>query len=404
MSPESVWKLADRKIPRIGILGGTFDPIHKGHIEMCNVAIDTFRLDFVWLLITGDPPHKGDDVGPAEDRYQMVELACKGNDKLAANRMEMDRPGQTYTVDTLEELRRLLPPMTELYYIIGADTFYQLHNWKKYERILELASFITVPRAGYSLEELRANYLLLSNFEQMHIMLVDTVVPDMSSTDIRRRVAQKLPVQDMVTLDVWNYIQKRNLYENAAPSFEKIQEDLQKRLQPYRYQHTLGVVEAAEELATRYGCPLPEARWAALLHDCAKEEEKKGAAQLHKEYGLPVKEEYESAPQLIHASLGVILAKERYSFYDEHVLKAIAAHTTGSQNMNLLDKVLLVADMIEKNRNYEGVESLREIARKNLDKAALAALDHKISFVLSKDAYLSLDSVDARQQLWLETR
>lgn len=401
MALEAIRQIAKRKTPRLGILGGTFDPVHNGHIEMCDAAIEAYHLDCVWLLVTGDPPHKGREVSPAEDRFRMAELACKDNDKVIASRLEIDRPGQTYTVDTLEDLKRQLPPSAELYYIIGADTFYQLHNWKRYPEVLEFASFITIPRAGYGKEELRVNHLLLSNYEMLRISLADTVVSNISSTDIRRRTAQGLSIGKLVPPAVEAYIAEKKLYTHAAPSFEQVQKELERRLTPHRFLHTMGVVDAAAELADRYGHPPAEARWAGLLHDCAKEEEKKGPEQLQREYGLSVKAEYRYAPQLMHAPLAAIIARKDYAFYDEGVLEAIASHTTGHTNMGRLDKILLVADMIEESRGYEGVDGLRSLADRDLDEATLAALDAKIAHVVEKKAYLSMESVHARQQLWL---
>lgn len=404
MTVETIWQIAKKKTPRIGLLGGTFDPIHNGHVAMCGAVMKAFRLDEVWLLVAGDPAHKGMEVSPAEDRLRMVALACTGHTGLCPNDMEIRRPGVTYTVDTLEELKSALPPHTELYYLIGADTFYQLPSWKDYQRVLELTSFIVIPREGRSTEEMRAHYMLLSNYEQMRIILTDTTVPDISSTDVRRRVAQGLPVEGMISPAVGAYIGEKGLYRQEAMSFDQAREELKRNISPHRFQHTMGVIKTAEELALRYGCDPMEARWAALLHDCAKEEEKKELSWLHREYDLPFREEYLFAPQLIHAPLGAILAREKYQIHDEDIRRAIARHTTGETNMSVLDKVLLLADAMEPGRDYDGVEAVREAARHDLDEGVMEALGQSISFVMQKGGYLSVDSVYARQQLWIKKR
>ena len=130
---------------RIGIMGGTFDPIHQGHIRMAQCALESMQLSRVLMLPSGNPPHKP-DITPAEDRYRMVCAACAGLPGLEPCREEIDRSGVIYTVDTLSILQDKYP-RAELFYLIGADTLMELHNWRRYETVLTMCTFLVCPRS-----------------------------------------------------------------------------------------------------------------------------------------------------------------------------------------------------------------------------------------------------------------
>lgn len=224
--------------------------------------------------------------------------------------------------------------------------------------------------------------------------------PNISSTQIRKRVAQGLEIDHLVDSAVANEIHAHNLYRHAALRFEEVQNKLSYELHSSTYQHTLGVIDTAERLANAHGVSPIKARWAALLHDCAKNEAKRPLNELFSTYALHGIPEYEFAPQLIHAPLGVLIARGKYGMEDGEILAAIARHTTGDTEMSDLDKVIYLADAMEPRRSYPGVELLREAAWQDLDKAMLIGLNQSIEHVVHQGHYLDELSIRTRNLFW----
>jgi nicotinate-nucleotide adenylyltransferase len=197
---------------RIGIMGGTFDPIHHGHLVAASEVADRFDLDEVVFMPTGQPWQKGDvTVSPAEDRYLMTVIATASNPRFQVSRADIDRPGPTYTVDTLRDLRRVYGPAAELFFITGADALAKILSWKDADQVFHLARFIGVTRPGFELSD--------AHLPADTVRLVAVPAMAISSTDCRARVAAGKPVWYLVPDGVVQYIAKRGLYRKAeAPS------------------------------------------------------------------------------------------------------------------------------------------------------------------------------------------
>lgn len=194
--------------PRIGIMGGTFDPIHHGHLVAASEVQDYLRLDQVIFVPTGHQPFKvGQNVAPAEHRYLMTVIATASNPRFTVSRADIDRPGVTYTIDTLSEMRALHPD-ADLYFITGADALSQILDWKHPEKMWELAHFIGVTRPGHQLSE--------SGLPADHVTLLEVPAMAISSTDCRARVAAGQPVWYLVPDGVVQYINKYGLYRGEA--------------------------------------------------------------------------------------------------------------------------------------------------------------------------------------------
>ena len=189
---------------RIGIMGGTFDPIHHGHLVAANEEADLYELDQVVFVPTGQPWQKGDQVSPAEDRYLMTVIATASNPQFHVSRVDIDRPGPTYTVDTLRDLRREYGPDAELYFITGADALARILSWKDAEEVFGLAHFIGVTRPGFPLSD--------AHLPADSVSLVQVPAMAISSTDCRARVAAGKPIWYLVPDGVVQYISKRKLY------------------------------------------------------------------------------------------------------------------------------------------------------------------------------------------------
>ena len=192
----------------MGIMGGTFDPIHHGHLVAASEVADRFGLDQVVFVPTGDPWQKsGSAVSSPEDRYLMTVIATASNPRFTVSRVDVDRVGPTYTVDTLRDLRQRYGPSAELFFITGADALNKILSWKDARDLFRLAHFVGVTRPGF---ELDASHLPADS-----VSLVQVPAMAISSTDCRRRVESGKPVWYLVPDGVVQYIAKRGLYRKV---------------------------------------------------------------------------------------------------------------------------------------------------------------------------------------------
>ncbi|MEP6851343.1 MAG: nicotinate-nucleotide adenylyltransferase [bacterium] len=193
--------------PRVGVMGGTFDPIHHGHLSAASEVADRFELDEVIFVPTGEPWQKsGRVVSPAEDRYLMTVIATASNPRFWVSRVDVDRGGATYTLDTLHDIAAIRP-QAELYFITGADALAQILSWREPQALLAAAHFIGVTRPGYELSD--------AHLPQRQVTLVDVPALAISSSLCRERVAAGRPVWYLVPDGVVQYINKHRLYRPA---------------------------------------------------------------------------------------------------------------------------------------------------------------------------------------------
>lgn len=191
----------------IGVMGGTFDPIHHGHLVAASEVADRFDLDEVLFVPTGQPWQKaGRQITPAEDRYLMTVIATASNPRFSVSRVDIDRGGPTYTIDTLKDLREQYPN-EQLYFITGADALASIMSWHDWEEMFELAEFVGVTRPGY---ELREDMLPADIQERVHLVEIPAMA--ISSTGCRERASQGRPVWYLVPDGVVQYIAKNDLY------------------------------------------------------------------------------------------------------------------------------------------------------------------------------------------------
>jgi nicotinate-nucleotide adenylyltransferase len=195
-----------RKRPRIGVMGGTFDPIHNGHLVAASEVRQHFGLDEVLFVPTGQPYQKR-DVSEAEHRYLMTVIATASNPDFTVSRVDIDRGGPTYTIDTLRELRAARPD-AELFFISGADAVAQILEWKDARELFSLAHFVAVSRPGHP--------LTVSGLPEEHVSLLEVPALAISSTDCRNRVSRGFPVWYLVPDGVVQYISKYHLYRSST--------------------------------------------------------------------------------------------------------------------------------------------------------------------------------------------
>jgi nicotinate-nucleotide adenylyltransferase len=190
-------------------MGGTFDPIHHGHLLTAEEAAVQFGLDEVVFVPTGQPWMKEErDVSSPEHRYLMTVIATASNPRFSVSRLEVDREGPTYTVDTLRELKEQHGGNVDLFFVTGADAVLEIFQWKDPDEILELAHFIAATRPGYDLARFRAE----EPTRHSNVSVMNIPALAISSTDIRERVREGRPIRYLVPEGVENYIEKAGLY------------------------------------------------------------------------------------------------------------------------------------------------------------------------------------------------
>ena len=197
---------------KIGILGGTFDPIHNGHLKIAEAARKKLGLNEVYFMPAAKTPLKeGISISAVEHRVKMVRLAIAGKPRFKLSTIELDRPGLSYTADTIAELRKKLGAETELYFIIGWDSLSQFARWREPARIIRMCRLVAVPRPGYSLPDPKAMEAAIPGIAGSLIVL-DKPEIAISATEIRERVANGLSIRRLVPKPVAEYIQKNGLY------------------------------------------------------------------------------------------------------------------------------------------------------------------------------------------------
>jgi len=383
---------------RIGLMGGSFNPIHLAHVALVRAALVGGYVDEVLILPTGNPPHKKEGLVDKEYRYQMACLAVDGEAGMQVSRAEIDRAGTIYSVDTLTILREQMPG-NELYFIIGEDTLFQLHTWRRIDDVITLCAFLVCLRPGEDDAKARQE---AQKWQEMGAKIAFMPAPQMeiSSTGVREALAQGGSVTDMLPLAVEQYIRARALYgakpENGMDAMkrEKMLYKLKKTLDKQRYEHTLGVEETARQMAKCFGEDEEKAALAGRLHDCAKCMTL--TQMLKSARGEAVDPVMKESKALMHALAGMCVARDVYNVEDAAVLSAIRWHTTGHAGMTALEKIIYLADMIEPNRKlYPGLQTLRKLCFEDLDKAMHTALRGSLAHVQEQGKTLHPDTLAA---------
>lgn len=198
---------------RLGIFGGTFNPIHLGHLLTAQDALEQIELDCVKFIPSSVPPHKVvDKLASEHDRLQMIKLAIRGSDHFKVDDIEIKRGGKSYSVETLTELRRR-DPRADFYFIIGADSLRELHLWREVQRLVTLCTFVTVPRPGFEPKPVIDPRLDAATRRRLRQHVLRGHACDIASRDIRARVASGRSIRYLVPDAVREYIRRRRLYQ-----------------------------------------------------------------------------------------------------------------------------------------------------------------------------------------------
>lgn len=390
---------------KIGIYGGTFNPIHAGHMEAARFASEFLGLDLLYLVPAGIPPHKRLDVDApaAEKRLDMVRLAADVlGPHVCADDLELRREGRSYTLDTLRELRER-HPKDRLFLLMGTDMFLTFHLWREPEKIAKLCTLCAFGRSekdGEAIFAVQRDHLR----ETFGADVVTVVLPhivDISSTQLRERLARG-EGREFLDPAVYGYILREGLYgvrrDLKALPLDELRYAAVSMLRHKRVAHVLGTEQTAAELALRWGVDEEAARRAALLHDCTKKLNGEQHRAIFRQYHIRVDPEERDEEKLYHAISGAAVAKHVFGVSDE-IKNAIRWHTTGKADMTALEKIIYLADYIEPTRDFCDLTELRALAVRDLDAAMLLGLEMSIQSLEKKGVAVNSHSVQARDYL-----
>ncbi len=383
---------------KIALFGGTFDPIHNGHIRLAAEFARRLKLDKVILMPTYVPPHKvKPEMAPAADRLEMCRLAA-GNDPLfTVSDLEISRGGASFTADTLETLCGQYPE-ARWYLITGADMFLTMGTWWRFEDIAATAVLCAAPRDGVSMAELEA-YAARLEAEGAVCALENIPLTPLSSTEIREKLRRGEAVDQLVPAAVAGYIAAKRLYtegeETRLNRNEQFIEIIRGRLTPARFRHSLAVAEEAERLAKKYGADPARARTAGILHDILKDAGEDAQLQIFQDFAILLDNVEQQAPKLWHARAGALFIEKVLGVTDPDILAAVRYHTTARAGMSPLEKVLFIADFTSADRDYKDVDVMRRLADEGLSQAMLYALSYTIRDLVKKQAAIHPDTLAA---------
>lgn len=383
---------------RIGIYGGTFNPIHNTHIEIAKAAFDQFKLDRVYILVAGTPPHKDTAESVVDTcRLDMVRLAIESIEGLFIDDREIYRSGKSYSYITMTELKNEYPD-DDLFFIMGSDSLINFQKWVKPEIISKAATILVAPRLGDDLEELNDAMKECRDIFDGDFELIDYEANGIASSKIRAEFYSNPDVSADMAPQVIDYIKEHNLYSPYNYSYDdvlRLSEEMKKALKPGRYIHTLGVATTAQALALRWNYPAYTAMVAGMLHDCAKCITDEERISICKENDLPISEIEAKYPHLLHGKVGAYFCSSKYDVHDPQIAHAITYHTTGCPNMNLLDKIIFVADYIEPGRDKQPrLDILRATAYTDLDRCVYMILEDSVAYLNNNPDMVDPTTVD----------
>ena len=380
---------------RIGILGGTFNPVHNAHIRVAEEALKQFSLDKIWFMPAGAPPHKQNkEIISAGHRCNMILAAIEGHDQFELFDYEVKKDTLSYTAHTMSELKELYPDV-EFFFIIGGDSLLKFEHWREPEKIVRLTNLLACGRAGE--DNLHVQEKIHELNERWHCNIQYFEVPNMSVSSQRIRSLLSecnnenvlAELKEMLSRKVLDYICTNRLYgaENKMKSQEEIVIKLSNLLSPHRFRHVVGVANLAASIAMAHGREdINTFLYAGLLHDCAKYMKYDEMLSFATEHALDVTPYLGEMSFQLHAVLGEFLAKTEYGVNDIDILNAIRYHTVGHLQMSFLEKCIFLADYLEPSRDFPAEPTLtqmRQMAFIDVDKTLYYVMKNKLAHIRS---------------------
>ena len=383
---------------RIGIYGGTFNPPHIGHIQAARQAVSALQLTKLLVIPDRIAPHKVIPEGSPtpEQRLEMLQIAFADCPQIEVSDLELQREGASYTWETVEQVKQQHPD-AQLVLLMGTDMFLTFHNWKNPGRILKNAHIGVFYRGDRN--ERAAVEARKAEMEALgaRVELVENHVIEISSTQMRRLLAFRCAA-DFLPEGVLDYIREKRLYDTRTNWKNLPMDQLEKvvisLLNPNRVAHVLGCRDTAVELAKHWGADPVDAARAGILHDITEAIDGPLQLTLCGTYGKILSDFSKKYPKTLHALTKNMVAQRIFG-ENKAVVSAIAHHTTGKADMSLLEKIIYVADYMEPNRNFPGVETLRELAYRDITAALKLGLEMTLEHLKNQGNEVSPESREA---------
>lgn len=380
-------------MPQTVLYGGTFNPIHRGHLEICLRAREAVGADRVLLMPAAQPPHKfAGWLAPDRDRLAMCALAARDHGFITVSDYELRRGGRSYTVDTLRYLLAEQPE-ERFWLLVGTDMFLTFPQWREWEEIGKMASLLVASREEGDMEALRRQQALLGEHGVRSLLLENPPMP-MSSTAIRREL-RETGTSDKLAPEVLGYLRERGLYLHGPEDVAYLREYIRPLMTDYRYRHSLGVERQAVRMAERFGADVHKAAVAGILHDVCKDMPKGALLQNVLESGIINGIDFRDSPQLLHSYAGALYLQSHMDIHDPEIIDAVRYHTTGRAGMSLLETVIYLADLSSEDREYADVEEMRRLCMADLRGAMIHALTFIVGDLTRKNRTICPDTIRA---------
>lgn len=388
---------------RIGIYGGAFNPPHIGHVRAAQYALSALQLELLYVIPTCVSPHKEQPEHSATpgQRLEMLAACLSVTPGICISDIELQRGGSSYTYETVEKIKGIYPN-EELILFMGTDMFLSFHTWRHPDKILKNASLAVFYRGQRDEETAIEKQKAFLEDKGAKVYLVENPITEISSTDLRRMLIFGCS-DEFLPPEVSAFIQQKKLY-GADKSLknlpmDRLEEEVISLLKPNRVAHVLGCRDTAAELARIWGADESDAARAGMLHDITKALDGPLQLTLCRAYGIMLDDFSAHNPKTLHALTGSLVAQRIFGENDA-VVSAIRSHTTGKADMNMLEKIIYVADYMEPNRDFSGVEELRQLAYTDIDSALKMGLEMTLSMLREQGREISPESQQALA--WLE--
>lgn len=381
---------------KIAVYGGSFNPPHLGHTEAA-LSVSRELMPELFLIVPDNiPPHKDMAEGSPspEQRMELCSLAFERVPGAHISDMELKRQGKSYTADTVAALKEQYPGDSVIL-VIGSDMLLSFEQWHRCDYLLENCVLAVLSREEDDRQVLSAHAARLKERAGGEILLLPNAPLPMSSSQIREKLRLRLG-SDMLDDGVYSLIIKKGWYE-ALPELGWLRQKAYAMLSSERLAHVAGCESEAVLLARRWGEDPETAATAGILHDITKKLSHEQQLLLCEKYGIILDKAERSMPSLLHARTGAALAVELFGVSEE-ICRAIRFHTTGRPDMSLLEKIIYLADYIEPTRDFPGLDRLRELAYKDLDKALALGLEMSLEELRGRGIEPYKDTVEA--YLW----
>ncbi len=377
------------KKPALAVFGGTFNPIHIGHEEMIAAICELSFIEKLLVIPSKFPPHKSVNfLAKDADRVNMCLIAVQDQGKAEVCKLELEREGKSYTVDTLKELAKVYNEY-KIYLVIGGDMLTSFNTWRRYKEILNLASLLVFKRVGEDTSDFNEALESLK-IEGADVTLIEKNITEVSSTKIREALLNNNSSEHLLSKKVFDYI-----VENGVYDYQSYKSIIKEKLDDYRYNHSLCVADEARRLALKYGADSDRAYLAGLLHDITKNFKREEHLQIVRDFDIILSDTEKNAPKLWHAITGAAYLENVLRIDDDEIISSVRYHTTGKADMSLLELIIFIADFTSRDRNYPDVEVMRGLTNKSLEEAAVYALNYTIKDLEGMGATVHPDTLSA---------